>query len=647
MNCSPSEQARPTPRFSVLLASRNEGFLLRKTVHSICTCSPPGEYEIIVVDDASEDGSADFLGDTAYSRQPVRAVRNEVHSGLVYSRARAADLARGHYFAFLDAHCRVSAGWLEGLAEELGRIDEQGLAVPLIYKLDPESWTIQPDSEAAGACTLSSPFLDFSWTDPRELEGRLCTCTIGGGAWMCSREWYRHIGGLDRGMVVWGGENIDVPLRTWAAGGWCVLAENVSVGHVYKEGPTYVMSDADFAYNKIRAAHNAFSAETFTRVMESLMYASGFREAFTRIHGEREALGRFKDSFEAVRKRPDSWFIDAFRLPVFEDPLYHLAPRRLAEDENRPLRPFVSVIVPIPEGEDCPEPLVASVLEKTAYGNYEILLVSSGDRSEARSLLEREPYRGHRRLRAVSSTTPLGGGLAENVGASATEAEYLVFLPARSIVTDEHWLEKFLLLAEKRPRLLVACPRTRWIPAGGSPGEYEGEWFDAEWDWEAPGCLKERVGPAPHDVPYQAFSCPDTLLFVDRERFLSLGGFDCTVRAGARPVLDLTVKGWLAGYEMFCHPDVTVVRRRASAPRGEDRGQPGADRWRDYAQLLAAEKCFTSSSRLSRCRAGSPHAGPLIGKHARHVAKSRREFLSRARFDDDWLFFKFGIEDSE
>jgi hypothetical protein len=379
--------------------------------------------------------------------------------------------------------------------------------------------------------------------------------------------------------------------------------------------------------------------------MESLMYASGFREAFTRIHEEREALGRFKDSFEAVRKRPDSWFIDAFRLPVFEDPLYHLAPRRLGEDENRPLRPFVSVVVPIPAGEDSPEPLLASLLEKTAYGNYEVVLVASGDPSGARSLLEREPYRAHRRLRAVSSTSPLGGGLAENVGASATEAEYLVFLPARALVVDEHWLERFLLLAEKRPRLLVACSRTRWMPAGGSPEECEEEWFDADWDWEAPGWLKERAGPAPYDAPYQAFSCPDTLLFVDRERFLALGGFDCTIQAGARPVLDLTVKGWLAGYEVFCHPGVSVVRSSTSARRGEDRGPLRSDRWRDYAQLLPAEKCFTSSARLSRCRARSPHAGPLIGKYARHVAKSRREFLSRAKFDDDWLFFKFGIED--
>ncbi len=61
---------------------------------------------------------------------------------------------------------------------------------------------------------------------------------------------------------------------------------------------------------------------------------------------------------------------------------------------------------------------------------------------------------------------------------------------------------------------------------------------------------------------------------------------------------------------------------------------------------MPAVNCFTNSSRLRRCEEKSPEAKPLLRKHARALERGRREFLSRARFDDDWLFFKFNIEDS-
>ena len=256
----------PEVRYSVLLASRNEGERLRRTVDDVLGHAPHQDVEIVIVDDASDDGSATFVTEFSYASMPIRLVRNDEHRGLIYSRARAADLARGQYLAFLNAHCAVSTGWLEALSDELAQIDDRGLVAPAIYKLRTD-WTIDVEGGGAAACTVSSPFLDFVWDTPRTIEGRPCTCTIGGGAWMCHRQWYDYIRGMDRAMVVWGLENIDVPLRTWAAGGWCLAAERVKIGHLFKETATFFMSDVDYVYNKIRAAHNAFSAETFKKVM--------------------------------------------------------------------------------------------------------------------------------------------------------------------------------------------------------------------------------------------------------------------------------------------------------------------------------------------------------------------------------------------
>jgi glycosyltransferase involved in cell wall biosynthesis len=205
-------------------------------VDSVLHSAPAGDVEIVVVDDASSDGSAELLKTPAYAAKPIRVVRNEVRRGLIFSRARAADLAGGRYLVFLDAHCTVDSGWLEAMAAELAAVGDRGLVVPLIYGLEPADWTLDLEKGATDGCTISNPFLDFAWTAPEEIDGRLATCTMGGGAWMCCREWYRLLGGLDRGMVHWGGENIDFPLRTWLAGGACVVAPSARIGEISISG---------------------------------------------------------------------------------------------------------------------------------------------------------------------------------------------------------------------------------------------------------------------------------------------------------------------------------------------------------------------------------------------------------------------------
>ncbi len=180
--CSPSLSA---PHYSILLASRNEGPALRRTVDDVFARSPAERFEVVIVDDASDDGSFDFLTESEYRRQPIRVARNEERKGLIFSRALSADLARGRYLVVLDAHCAVSSHWLPLMREKLESIDGRGLVVPFIYALKKSDWSIDYETLAATGCSICNPFLDFEWTDPVEIDGKLCTCTIGGGAWLC------------------------------------------------------------------------------------------------------------------------------------------------------------------------------------------------------------------------------------------------------------------------------------------------------------------------------------------------------------------------------------------------------------------------------------------------------------------------------
>jgi len=307
--------------YSLLIASRNEGRLLRKTVEDVVRHAPPAAFEIVVVDDASGDGSADFL-EVLEGDFPLRVLKNRERRGLIFSRAHAADAARGRYLVFLDAHCAVMPGWLEVLAEALEAVENRGIAVPVIYPLDGKTWKFDLRRSPGMACTIENPYLDFHWTSPEPIDGRLCTCTIGGMAWMCSRRWYRFIGELDRGMRSWGGENIDMALRTWIAGGWCVIAERAAVGHAFREKSPDPIPAVDLMQNKIRLAHTVFTAETLDRILKHLAGRAGFVEALDRVYADRETLGLLKGRVERTRRRSEEWLIETFRLPLLDPPLF-------------------------------------------------------------------------------------------------------------------------------------------------------------------------------------------------------------------------------------------------------------------------------------------------------------------------------------
>lgn len=71
-------------------------------------------YEIILVDDASTDGTREFLAGLA---PPHVALRNDQNLGYAASNNRAARIAQGRFLALLNNDLILSPGWLEPLLE--------------------------------------------------------------------------------------------------------------------------------------------------------------------------------------------------------------------------------------------------------------------------------------------------------------------------------------------------------------------------------------------------------------------------------------------------------------------------------------------------------------------------------------------------
>lgn len=100
----------PQPRLSVILPTYNRAVALRRALdallHQNAACR---DYEVIVVDNNSSDGTAELL--SALSDERVRSVR-EPRQGLSFARNAGLELARGDIVAFTDDDVEVAPDWV-------------------------------------------------------------------------------------------------------------------------------------------------------------------------------------------------------------------------------------------------------------------------------------------------------------------------------------------------------------------------------------------------------------------------------------------------------------------------------------------------------------------------------------------------------
>ena len=87
-------------RVTVLIPVRNRERYVGAAIES-ALAQTLRDLEVLVVDDASSDGTRDVVRSFADPR--VRLVENETHLGIPGTRNRGVDLARGEYLAFLDS----------------------------------------------------------------------------------------------------------------------------------------------------------------------------------------------------------------------------------------------------------------------------------------------------------------------------------------------------------------------------------------------------------------------------------------------------------------------------------------------------------------------------------------------------------------
>lgn len=170
------------------------------------------DEETIVVDNASSDGSIEFIKN---NYPAVKALGLEKNEGFALANNIGAREAKGRYIVFLNNDTEVSPGWLDALHKVLASEPEAGLAgSKLLLYDDPKRLN------SAGAAIVSSGggfdmgFMeeDTGTSGPPEERGAVCAASM-----MAKKDEFLSLGGFDPAYFMYF-EDVDLSWRYWLSG---------------------------------------------------------------------------------------------------------------------------------------------------------------------------------------------------------------------------------------------------------------------------------------------------------------------------------------------------------------------------------------------------------------------------------------------
>jgi glycosyltransferase involved in cell wall biosynthesis len=228
-------------------------------------------------------------------------------------------------------------------------------------------------------------------------------------------------------------------------------------------------------------------------------------------------------------------------------------------DYRHARQPLVSIIISTKDQLTALERCLASLLEKTAYPNYEVLIVDNASlTSEARAWLDGMAQLGSDKLRVLRYPHAANFAAIHNFAAAQARGDYLLMLTPNSVITDADWLDALMSQAQ-RPEVGIVgakmvCAQGTLQHAGlvlglrgpvGAP--FIGESMQS-------GGYMQRLQVVQN---YSAVS--DDCLLVRKQVFEELGGLDERSFSLAFNDVDLGLRVAKAGYLVVWTPHARLM----------------------------------------------------------------------------------------
>jgi GT2 family glycosyltransferase len=214
------------PRISVVVLSYDNRAFTRLCLWSMLANTEYPNYELIVVDNGSTDGSLDDLRALAERHPHVRLIANETNAGFGPGNNQGIAAATGQILVLLNNDTMTPPGWLTRFAQQLRD--------PAVGLLGPATNRTCNEAQLALAYATYGDFLRFAREqgerhagERRPIRMPMMFCVA------LRRDVWERVGPLDERYEVGMFEDEDYALRVKAAGYETVWTPEVFVHHAY------------------------------------------------------------------------------------------------------------------------------------------------------------------------------------------------------------------------------------------------------------------------------------------------------------------------------------------------------------------------------------------------------------------------------
>ena len=213
------------PLVSIIVVTYNNLALTKRCLASIDLHTAGVRYEIIIVDNASADGSPHYLQQFAQGRSDVRLLLNADNLGFAKANNQGLAVAQGDYLVLLNNDTVVTSGWAASLTRHCRQDRTIGLVGPVTNNIGNEAkvaiqyGSLEDMPPQARAYTLAHLGESF------EIYTLAFFCV------MIPREVYSKVGALEEAFGIGFFEDDDYCRRVQQAGWRTVCAEDVFVHH--------------------------------------------------------------------------------------------------------------------------------------------------------------------------------------------------------------------------------------------------------------------------------------------------------------------------------------------------------------------------------------------------------------------------------
>ena len=241
---------------SIIIPFRNDWDTIGDTIATLIENADADDYEIIVVNDGSNDDSGRFKP-LAINHPKVRVINNVRNFGVGYAFDRGAEQAKGDMLILMGSDIHTTKGWYEKVRIEINRNPNTlGCAVSVGLAKGSNDFSGRPHrygadllftveendlpltSKLRGHKNGYTSLFSAKWLTAQESKEPYPIPCILGALYFTSKDYFNFLGGWDteygnryRGFRGWGHLEPYISLKSWLCGGGCVLYPNIISGH--------------------------------------------------------------------------------------------------------------------------------------------------------------------------------------------------------------------------------------------------------------------------------------------------------------------------------------------------------------------------------------------------------------------------------